>query len=324
MEDKGSSKVLDLYIKANENKNEIVFETEDGQKYSRAEMVALACMVLLIRSLENKELDFDFDKVIKTVILSSLDGKIDNLRKKDEYNRLIKASKELETEEGYGAKIVYERMLSDFKFYLNPVYNEEKFVNRNLKLHDTERIGHVYWGAKTDRLENVLEHIYGCLVLSLGIESEYGYDVDFNKIRRMLIFHETGEIIEKDKTVWDMSKEEREERERNAIIKILSDLPNKEELLELWEEFDSKQTLLAEYAYLIDKIEYDMQVKMYDKAGKYDFNNVPQNVATNSEDVKQIIANGAQSVFEVHYEYDKNKYNRIPCFRRILEETKKY
>ena len=324
MEDKSSKKILDLYVKANKNKNDIVVSTEDGKKYSKAEMVVLACMAMVVRAQEDKESGIDYDKVIKTIILNSLDGDIDNLRKKDEYNLLIKASRELESEEGYGAKTVYERMVNNFTSYLNATFSEEVFIGRNLKLHDTTRTGHKYWGVESDRIENVLEHIYGCLVLSIGLESEYGYSVDYNKIRKMLILHETGEIVISDLTEWDIPKEEKKKIERQAVIKILGKLPNGNELIALLDEFNMHFTLPAEYAYLIDKIEYDMQVKMYEKEGRYDTRHIPVNVVTTSSSVKKIIENGAQTVFDVHYEYDKDKYSRIPCFRRILEETKNY
>ena len=324
MEDNGTLNILDLYVKANNNKDEIVLETKDGEQYSKAEMVVLSCMAMIVREGEDKTSGIDYDRVIKTIILNSLDGNLDNLKKKDEYNRLIKASKEVETEEGYGAKLVYERMISDFKTYLNPVFTEEEFIFRNLKLHENKRIGHIYWGLKSDRIESVLEHIYGCLVLTIGLESEYDYYLDYSKLRKMLIIHETGEIIEKDKTVWDESKEERENNERRAVHKILSTLPNGDKLIELWEEFETGISLTSSYGYVIDKMEYDLKVKMNEKQGKYDFTNIPKNVATESKEVKDIIASGASSVFEVHYEYDKDKYSSIPVFRRLLEDAKKY
>ena len=324
MEDNGCSNVLDLYIKANENKNKIVLTTKDGDKYSEAEMVVLSCLAMVVREQEDKDSSINYDKVIKTIILNSLDGKLDGLKRKDEYQRYIDACKELESEESFGAKTVYERMIDSFGAYLDPVYAEELFVNRNLKLHDKKRKGHIYWGVKTDRLESILEHIYGCLVLSVGLESEYGYSVDYNKIRKMLTIHETGEIIIGDQTEWDLPKEEKERIEREAVVRILSNVPNGEKLVKLLDEFNGHRTLESEYAYLIDKIEYDMQVKMYEKEGRYDFDNVPQNKVTTSNSVQRIIQNGAEGVFDVHYEYDKEKYNRIPCFRRILEKTKSY
>lgn len=324
MEDNGSSKVLDLYIRANENKNKIVLTDKNGDKYSEAEMVVLSCMAMVVREQEDEDKNIDYDKVIKTIILNSLDGKLDGLKKQEEYQKYIDACKSLDDEEAFGASTVYERMVNGFGAYLDPVYTEELFVNRNLKLHDKKRKGHIYWGVKTDRIENILEHIYGCLVLSIGLESEYGYLVDYNKIRKMLTIHETGEIIIGDITEWDMPKKEKEKIERQAVVKLLNSIPNGERLIKLLDEFNGHISLESEYAYLIDKIEYDMQVKMYEKEGKYDFDNVPQNVVTTSDSVQEIIKNGAEGVFDVHYEYDKEKYNRIPCFRRILEKTKSY
>ena len=67
-----------------------------------------------------------------------------------------------------------------------------------------------------------------------------------------------------------------------------------------------------------------MQVKAYDDSKMYDFNNYPRNVVTESDSVQKIINNGAKSVFDVHYEYDKTKFSLLPCTRRILEETKNY
>ena len=324
MEDKGNKNVLYLYIKANKNKSEIVLRTEDGKEYSKAEMVVLSCLAMIARSQEDKESGIDYDKVIKTIILSSLEGMTDGLRKKEEYDKLIKASKELETEEGFGAKTVYERMLEGINAYLDPAYTEERFVNRNLKLHDKTRTGHKYWGVEGKRVENILEHIYGCLVLAVGIESEYDYKVDFNKIRRMLTLHETGEIIIGDLTEWDLPKDQKEKMERAAVVKLLKQLPDGERLIALLDEFNMHVTLESEYAYLIDKLEYDMQVKMYEKEGRYDTRHIPVNVVTTSPSVRKIIENGAETVFDVHYEYDKDKYSRIPVFRRLLEETKNY
>ena len=66
-----------------------------------------------------------------------------------------------------------------------------------------------------------------------------------------------------------------------------------------------------------------MQVKVYDMQGRYDFEHYPDNVVTRSSRVQQIIHDGATSVFDVHYEYDKDRYYALPCMRRILEDTRK-
>ena len=181
-----------------------------------------------------------------------------------------------------------------------------------------------HWNVTSERVESVAEHVYGTLILAVGLSSEFKIDLDMEKVLKMLTIHETGEIIIGDLTDWDMPKEEKERLERQAVVRLLSSIPNGERLIKLLDEFNGHISLESEYAYLIDKIEYDMQVKMYEKEGKYDYNNLPSNVVTNSSDVRSIIDHGAQGVFDVHYEYDKDLYYRIPCFRRILEETKKY
>ena len=138
----------------------------------------------------------------------------------------------------------------------------------------------------------------------------------------MLLLHETEEIKIGDLTEWDISKEEKEVKGKMAVNELLSELEGKEELLSLIDEFNDKKTIESSYANLIDKLEYDMQVKVYELEGRYDFEHYPDNVVTRSKRVQDIINYGAGSVFNVHYEYDKERYYPIPCMRRILEETK--
>ena len=326
MEDKGTKSLLDFYTRARENKKEIVLRTKDGKEYSKAEMTVLACLSIYARSLLDEEHSIDYDKVIKMIILNSLEGKFDGLKKQDEFEDLVRDSKFTFTNEGYAARTAYERMISDFSTYLFPIYPEEKFIYENTKLHDVPRKGHVYWGNKSDRIENVLEHIYGCLVLSLGLESEYNYCVDFNKMRRMLLIHETGEIIEKDETAWDISAKERHEKEKRAVTIISQTLPGGcgKELIDLWKEFEEKISLVSEFAYLTDKEQYDIEVRLNEKEGLYDYPNVPQNVVTTNPEIVRLMKEEAHSVFDVHYLTDKDKYSRVPVFRRLLEETKNY
>ncbi|MBR4178133.1 MAG: HD domain-containing protein [Bacilli bacterium] len=329
MEDKGSKNVIDLYFKANNNKYDIALWNENGRDYSKAEMTVLACLAIVGREAEMCKLPFlpreaDYNKLIKTIILYSLDGMTDGLRKKEEYDKLINKYKRIDPEV-YGATVVYKSMLDNFARFLKPYNPEEKFVCDNVFLHNLIREGHIKWGANGERLESVLEHIYGCLVLAVGIESEYDYDIDFTKLYKMLLIHEEGEISSKgDMTEWDASREERLDIERKAAKRVFYQLSGGQKLYDLWEEFNGHNSLVSEYAYLIDKLEYDLQVKAYDDNNYYDFDNYPRNVVTESESVQNIINSGAKSVFDVHYEYDKKKFNRLPCTRRMLEDAKDY
>ena len=329
MEDNGSKKIVDLYYRANMNKYDIALENSNGKDFSKAEMVVLACLALVGREAEMSKLPYypsevDYNKLIKAIIVSSLDGMTDGLTKKEEYDNLINYFKE-SNPEVYGSVVIYKSMLDNFAPYLDPVYPEEKFVYDHLKLHDVTRIGHLLWGVKAERKESVLEHIYGCLVLAVGMESEYSYDIDFSKLYKMLLIHEVGETSKiGDQSQFQMTDEERLRYEREAARRILLQPYGGQKLYDLWEEFNTHAESESLFAYLIDKLEYNMQVKAYDDMNMFDFENRPVNKATTNGRVLEIINNGANSVFDVHYEFDKSKFFRVPCMRRILEEVKNY
>ena len=324
MDNGRSEKVLNLYMKANDNKNKIVSKVTGHRPFSEAEVTVLSCLLAIARDTEMNKLPYlekpNYDEIIKIILIKSLEGKTDGLKKKDEYDKIIKDYENIENYT-YESRTFYHTIFDNIYPFYNPVYPEEQFISQNLDLQDIIRKGHIYWGVKGDRIESILEHVYGCCVLALGIESEYGYSIDYNKVIKMLLLHETGEILIGDLTEWDISKERKEEIEKNAVKSVFNTLSGGKELVELLDEFNHSNSIEATYARLIDKLEYDLQVKSYELNNRYDYNNVPSNVVTNSNSVRNIMKN-ANSVFEVHYEYDKDRYTSIPCMRMILEKSK--
>lgn len=303
MPEERSKNILKFYLKANKNKEKTIGGTEVIRPYSIAEDTVMSCINALLLDEENAS------SKIRYYLLSSLEDKMIDLKKELDYWNYLGYSFENQR------PLRYEKPSKEN-------YASRKVYKNYLTLRNKIRQGHIYWGAKGDRLESILEHIYGCLVLTLGIESEYDYKVNFDRVMKMLLLHETEEIKIGDLTEWDISKEEKEVKGKMAVNELLSELEGKEELLSLIDEFNDKKTIESSYANLIDKLEYDMQVKVYELEGRYDFEHYPDNVVTRSKRVQDIINNGAGSVFNVHYEYDKERYYPIPCMRRILEETK--
>ena len=289
MVNNSSKNVLNFYIDTNKNK-EIEIDEHLDRNYSVAEKTIMLCLNELL-------VDEDCTNKIRYLFLSSLSSSLSCLTKKEEY----------------------KSFLNSYIFIPNNI-NDKETYNNYLLLREKIRQGHIYWGASGKRLESILEHIYGCIALIIGIESEFSYKLDYDKIIKMLLLHETEEIIIGDLTEWDISKEEKEVIGKNAVKKILN---QRKKLIDLIDEFNAKSTIESKYANLCDKLEYDMQVKVYELEGRYDFNNYPNNVVTQSDRVKTIIDAGAKSVFDVHYEYDKSRYSSVPCMKMILEETKK-
>lgn len=133
------------------------------------------------------------------------------------------------------------------------------------KLKNIVRTGWKNWHVNAERVESVAEHIYGTQMLALAIHSEYQYDIDIKKVIYMLAIHELEETIIGDLTHKDITREEKEKIGHQAVENILKDLLTGEEIKKIIYEFDERKTKEAKFAYLCDKLECDLQCKIYDE-----------------------------------------------------------
>lgn len=172
---------------------------------------------------------------------------------------------------------------------------EENVVNYYVicnKLKNIIRTGWKDWNVKKERLESVAEHIFGTQMLAIAMKSEYQYDIDIMKVIFMLAIHELGETIIGDLTQFQISKEEKIKIEHDAVKEILSNLLEKKQIEELFLEFDSHKTKEAIFAYQCDKLECDLQSKLYDEEGCVDLNHQEGNKTMDNKLVKQLLQEG--------------------------------
>ena len=161
------------------------------------------------------------------------------------------------------------------------------------RLKNVIRTGWKDWNVQRTRIESVAEHIFGVQMLALAMKSEYQYDVDIMKIIFMLAVHELGETIIGDLTQFQISKEEKEKLEHEAVHKILGNLLDGKQIEELFLEFDSHNTKEAMFAYQCDKLECDLQCKLYDEDGCVDLNKQDGNTTMKNHLVEKLLKNGA-------------------------------
>lgn len=169
---------------------------------------------------------------------------------------------------------------------------EENVINYYVicnKLKNIIRTGWKDWNVKKERLESVAEHIFGTQMLAIAMKSEYQYDVDIMKVIFMLAIHELGETIIGDLTQFQISKEEKIKIEHDAVKEILSNLLEEKQIEELFLEFDSHKTKEAIFAYQCDKLECDLQSKLYDEEGCVDLNHQENNKTMDNKLVKQLL-----------------------------------
>ena len=145
---------------------------------------------------------------------------------------------------------------------------EKNVVNFYLlcnKLKDVVRTGWKNWGVKRERVESVAEHIYGTQMLAIAMWSEFEYEIDLAKVLSMLAIHELEETKIGDLTLFDVDRETKTQMGHKAIEEILSKLLKGETIKSLILEFDERKTKESRFAFYCDKLEADLQCKLYDE-----------------------------------------------------------
>lgn len=144
------------------------------------------------------------------------------------------------------------------------------------------------------------------------------------KVLKTLVIHEIGEVLIGDITPFDKTtQEQKEELEHKAMQEVLGDLYTKDELYSLLLEFDEHKTKEAEFAYLCNKLEADIQAKVYqDKGYQHNLDEQDNNVVFKSSRIKEMLNNGATTAFDIWYEWDKDKYKDDEVFKKVLKHVK--
>lgn len=178
------------------------------------------------------------------------------------------------------------------------------------KLKNVIRTGWKDWNVKRKRIESVAEHIYGVQMLAIAMKSEYQYDIDIMKVIFMIAIHELGESVIGDITMFQMSKEEKKAIEHEAVHNILGSLLDGEEIEALFLEFDEHKTKEAIFAYQCDKLECDLQSKLYDEEGCVDLNSQENNKTAQDPKVRELLEKeGSWSKMWLKFGQDKYPYD---------------
>lgn len=197
-----------------------------------------------------------------------------------------------------------------------------KYYKLCTKLKDTIRTGPIVWNAKRERIESVAEHIYGVQMLALSIYYQFEYKLDIMKVIYMLAVHELEEIQIGDLVFFETSREEKLIKGKEATEYILKDFLGKDEISALLDEYNERKTEEAKFAYHCDKLECDIQMKLYDQEGCFDLNNQPNNPIINDPSVRKVL-DSEKNISNAWIEFDRSKYEEDKNFIEIIEYLKK-
>ena len=202
-------------------------------------------------------------------------------------------------------------------------YEIFKFYYKNRVLKKKERSGwdSKHWNVSINRIERISEHIVGTIALAMALDSEFDFKVDIDKVVTVLCVHEIGEISIGDITPFDgITPEEKKETEHKAMADALGNLKNKDLLLNMLFSFDEQDTFESKFAHYCDKLEADIQAKVYQDMGyQRSLDEQDGNIVFKSSRIQKMIQEGAITAFDIWYEWDKGIYTDEPVFTKTLQ-----
>lgn len=203
------------------------------------------------------------------------------------------------------------------------IKNMINFYTLCVRLKDTIRKGPTIWNAKRERIESVAEHIYGTQMLALAIYYQFGYKLDIMKVIYMLAIHELEEIQIGDLAFFETTKEDKLVNGKIATDYILQDFLGKEDISNLLDEYNNRKTEEAVFAHHCDKLECDIQMKLYDQEGCFDLKNQANNPIINNPEVKKVL-DSEKNISNAWIEFDRNKFLDDKNFIEISDYLKEH
>ncbi len=131
------------------------------------------------------------------------------------------------------------------------------------------RQGWLRAGISREQCESVADHIFGMVMLAwLIMDGGLSSKVNRDKVLRMVLAHELGEIYAGDIIPGDqVAPEEKHRLEQAGLQKVTGRLPAGFEFAALWDEFEAGMSEEARLVRQLDRLEMALQALVYEKQG---------------------------------------------------------
>ena len=160
-----------------------------------------------------------------------------------------------------------------------------KYIQRRTKL------------INSNRCENDAEHSWHLAMMTLILAEHSNEPIDVLKVIKMVLIHDIVEIDAGDTFIYDTQKNHTNTaNEFEAAKRIFGILPTKQrdELIDLWMEFEEGKTVDAKFAKAMDRLEPLLQ-NASNRGGTWAEYNVPY---SSVYEKKKIIKNGSDSLWK--------------------------
>lgn len=140
-----------------------------------------------------------------------------------------------------------------------------------MELKRLYRQGWLKRGVDESHAESVADHVFATAMLAMLLAGRPPFEaVDRERAMRMAMVHELGEVYAGDITPVDgVSAEEKHRLEAASLDRVLASLPPplREELHDLWQDFESGTSPEAAFIRQLDRLEMGLQAMSYHAEG---------------------------------------------------------
>ena len=132
----------------------------------------------------------------------------------------------------------------------------EKVIDFIIEIEKLKDISRKTMPIGINRFENSAEHSWHVCLSALMLKEYSNEPIDIDKVLKMLLIHDLGEIDAGDTVVYFSDKKETKNKEKKGLKRILQVLPQEtaEYYLELWQEFEEGKTSESIFAQAVDRI----------------------------------------------------------------------
>jgi putative hydrolase of HD superfamily len=137
-------------------------------------------------------------------------------------------------------------------------------------LKQVYRKGWLERGIAPELCESVADHTFGNAMLCVLLLDQHP-ELDAGRVLKLALVHDIGEAYVGDITPNDnVAPEDKRQRESEAIQTIFEKLPNGDQLIAHWYEYEAQETAEAKIVKQIDRFEFAMQASVYEHQGIVD------------------------------------------------------
>ncbi|ASP38524.1 phosphohydrolase [Bacterioplanes sanyensis] len=136
---------------------------------------------------------------------------------------------------------------------MNDIERVLEFVIAIEKLKDVQRKTRP---VGLDRYENSAEHSWHACLTALLFKDYANEDIDIERVMKMLLIHDLGEIDAGDTIIYASETVENKQLEQQGVERLLALLSEemRQPLLDLWVEFETGDSKDSQYARAIDRV----------------------------------------------------------------------